>query len=72
MATEATRDTRHVVLARPGDVLLIGNVGPINSGDRADRLDLLVADLKRLGISVYVFAADIDVDQLSELERQGR
>lgn len=53
-----TADTpRHVVLARPGDVLLIGNIGHLPP----DQLSVLGEAFRHLGIEVLVFAADIDI-----------
>jgi hypothetical protein len=51
-------ETRHVVLVKPGDLLLLGNVGDI-SPEQAHALSQVLA--KEMGIRVVVFAQDIDL-----------
>lgn len=51
-------ETRHVVLVKPGDVLLLGNVGEV-SPEQAQALSQVLA--KEMGIRVVVFTADIDL-----------
>jgi len=53
---------RHVVLAKPGDVLLIGNVGPID----AEMLDALTAFFAEARIRVAIFEEDMELDALTE------
>jgi hypothetical protein len=54
----ANNETR-VLLIKPGDLLLIGNVGEV--GD-PEQVQTLVRDLGRqLGIKICVFSADIDI-----------
>lgn len=52
-----------VVLVKPGDVLLIGNVGSIGS---PENLRGFVDGLHSMGVKAFVFAADIDIDKLPE------
>ncbi|MFE5771434.1 hypothetical protein ACFQ7O_24075 [Streptomyces sp. NPDC056485] len=51
-------ETRHVVLVKPGDVLLLGNVGEV-SPEQAQALSQVLA--KEMGIRVVVFTEDIDL-----------
>jgi hypothetical protein len=60
-------ETRHVVLAKPGDVLLIGNVGVLDEGTR-DACQRLGHELAGLGIKVCIFAEDIQVGSRSDGE----
>jgi hypothetical protein len=56
-------DTRHVLLVKPGDVLLIGNVGGLS--DPAS-LDGLGVALQEMGIRCFVFADDIDLGKVTD------
>jgi hypothetical protein len=58
-------DVRHIVLVRPGDVLLIGNVGTSLDDDGTEALQQLGAIFRDgLGIEVVAFEADINVDMV--------
>ena len=50
-------EERHVVLAKPGDVLLIGNVGQIDQ----ELLQAASGMFNELQIKVFWFAADIEI-----------
>lgn len=50
-------EVRHVVLVKPGDILLIGNVGL--DDDEVHRILPELRDL--LGIEVVLFESDIDI-----------
>lgn len=51
-------DVRHVVLVKPGDLLVFGNVGYVDE----ESVEALVPHLhERLGIEVILFAEDIDM-----------
>lgn len=52
---------RHVVLAKPGDILVIGNAGQAATED-FESLSQLVSEL---GIKVVVFEWDIDMRAVS-------
>jgi hypothetical protein len=54
-------ELRHVVLAKPGDILLIGNVGNSCELDAEDmqRIGQVIRD--QFGIEVVCFEADIDM-----------
>ncbi|MET7949239.1 hypothetical protein [Micromonospora sp. NPDC005324] len=55
-------DEKRVVLVKPGDVLVIGNVGDHSLVD----LQRAVDHLKQLGfVGVLLFAADIQLDALT-------
>jgi hypothetical protein len=55
MADES--ETR-VLLVKPGDLLLVGNIGHIGSPDRAADAVKVFADM---GVKVVFFMADIDM-----------
>lgn len=59
-------DVTRIVLLKPGDVLCIGNLGPMGSEDCAD-LYASLANLKEsIGLhAVAVFEADIDLAALT-------
>jgi hypothetical protein len=55
-------DVRHVVLVKPGDLLVFGNVGEVD----VESVEALNAHLhERLGIEVVLFAGDIDMAAVS-------
>lgn len=51
-----------VVLIEPGDVLLIGNLGRLES---PEQIEPVVRCLDELGIASLVFSADIDLDSIT-------
>lgn len=54
-------EVRHVVLVKPGDILLIGNVGL-----DADEVHRILPELRDLlGIEVVLFVSDIDMSVVS-------
>lgn len=55
-------DGTRVLLIRPGDVLLIGNVGPIRDAKAAADAAQAIKDV--VGVRVVLFERDIDVDKL--------
>lgn len=55
-------EVRHVLLVKPGDILLIGNVGGLDV-DEIDRVQPALRDL--LGIEVVLFESDIDMSMVS-------
>lgn len=55
-------EVRHVLLVKPGDILLIGNVGGLDVDDLHRALPAL-RDL--LGVEVVLFESDIDVSVVS-------
>ena len=62
---DTSRLTRHVVLAKPGDVLLLGNVGEDFTPETAHILREFFGEA---GIQVAIFTEDIDVGGLEEHE----
>lgn len=52
-------DVRHVVLVKPGDLLVFGNVGDEVDAESVEALNAHLHE--RLGIEVVLFAADIDM-----------
>lgn len=55
-------DIRHVVLVKPGDTLLLGNVGEVDP-ETLERIGAAFGG--ELGIHVVVFSADIDMDAVA-------
>jgi len=55
-------DGTRVLLIRPGDVLLIGNIGqPTNP----TATNAAIAELRKsVGVKVFLFTGDIDIDKL--------
>lgn len=58
-------DARRVLLVKPGDVLLVGNVGETDP----DAVKAASALLECLGITTVLFAGDIDVDTVPATTR---
>lgn len=57
-------DETRVVLIKPGDILLIGNLGDYFD---PDAVRSAISDLgDRIGVKVYAFAADIDIAKIAE------
>jgi hypothetical protein len=58
-------EVRHVILAKPGDILLIGNLGNCLElgGEDLQRIGQVFRD--QLGIEVVGFEADIDMNVVS-------
>lgn len=55
-------DETRVILVKPGDVLLVGNLG---SDVHAEALSRAIGEFhERTGIMIYAFAADIDIDKI--------
>jgi hypothetical protein len=52
-------DEKRVVLVKPGDVLLLGNIGRVES---PEQVEPIVRCLGRLGITALLFSADIKMD----------
>lgn len=65
-ATEPAAVEQRVVLVKPGDLLILGNVGPL----AAEQMDALTASVgglyRQLGIHVAVFEADVRLDLLPD------
>lgn len=55
-------DGTRVLLARPGDVLLIGNVGDLRRPDLTNEAISTLGTV--LGVKVFVFAGDIDISKV--------
>ena len=55
---------RHVVLGKPGDVLLLSNLGPL----AMDTVDQVREFFRELGIRVAMFEDDVDLAMLKEHE----
>lgn len=51
-------EVRHVVLVKPGDILVFGNVGAVDLEVMADAVQRL---RQELDLKVVVFEADIDM-----------
>jgi len=56
---------RHIVLTKPGDLLIIGNVGSLRNG-HDDAFKHVREFFNDLGIRVAVFTEDIDIERLPE------
>lgn len=54
--------TRHVVLTKPDDILLVGNVGDVDP----NTLQALIDGFDAIGINCVVFAGDIEIDAMVE------
>jgi len=61
---EQAGETR-VVLVKPGDVLLIGNVGDLAAVGGEDGFLALSAALDKLGLPTILFASDVDTSVLT-------
>ncbi|WP_151898279.1 MULTISPECIES: hypothetical protein [unclassified Streptomyces] len=59
-------ETRHVVLAKPGDLLVFGNIGEVDQESARFLSEYLH---ERLGIEVVLFTGDID---MARLKRRGK
>lgn len=60
------RDDHRAVLLKPGDLLIIGNVGDIPTAALADMCDHLGEVKETLGLAgVAIFEADVDLSVLS-------
>lgn len=55
---------QRVVLVKPGDLLILGNVGPLSADDHDALAGALGALYRQLGIHVAVFEADVHLDLL--------
>lgn len=55
-------DVKRVVLVKPGEVLLIGNVGELVEGENLADVDKFFG---AIGIQVVLFAEDIDMDAVA-------
>lgn len=51
-----------VLLVKPGDVLMIGNVGEVS---HPSQVEPIIECLAGLGITAMVFSADIDVETVT-------
>jgi hypothetical protein len=60
---EPTRDERVVVLTKPGDTLLVGNVSGVTDMT-VDQVKQVTDALAALGLKVIFFADDIDIAKL--------
>ena len=67
--TRPSQGGTRVLLVKPGDVLLIGNVGPLDDGSR-ERLRHAGEALEKVGILAFMFAADIDLAKVPGLAEQ--
>lgn len=57
-------ETRHVVMAKPGDVLIVANLqstARFNTGEAIQDWEALGQALEKVGISVVLVAGDIDI-----------
>ena len=68
MTTRPSGGTR-VLLVKPGDVLLIGNVGPLQA-DIAVRARAAGEALEKVGILAFMFAGDIELAKVPGLAEQ--
>ena len=59
---------KRVILIKPGDVLLIGNLGAADSkiarADMAEKLAYMAEALEKVGILAFMFAGDIELDKV--------
>lgn len=63
MTGPVEQEPRRIVLLKPGDTLMIGNVGAFSPEDLAAAGDALAAIRDKLGLAqILIFAEDIDID----------
>lgn len=70
--TRPSQGGTRVLLVKPGDILLIGNVGQYAYGkearaDLAEALAQMGETLEKIGILAFMFAGDIELDKVPGL-----